>query len=140
MPQLHRNAIVEKQGIIERESHVRLKAPKENPAPAPRGFAFGSPLGPPPNVATISRKPMLHSLYTFLATQGPRGATKEEIVTRVWEENYNPLIHDDRIYKAIGRLRKLLGDDQSSPRFLTQLGRNYVLTQPDQPAVIGGRA
>lgn len=127
MPRLHRNAMVEKAGITERECHVRLKAP-------------GQPTVLSTSVAAIAKKPMLHSLYSFLATQGTRGATKEEIVTRVWEENYNPLIHDDRIYKAIGRLRKLLGDDQSSPRFLTQLGRNYVLNQPEGPAVSGGRA
>jgi hypothetical protein len=118
MPRLHRNAMVEKGGIIERESHVRLKAPKDLPVPV-------SPA--PAGVSTIARKPMLHSLYQFLTAQGARGATKEEIVSRVWEENYNPLIHDDRIYKAIGRLRKLLGDDQADPKLLTQLGRNYVL-------------
>ena len=35
-----------------------------------------------------------------------------------------------RIYKAIGRLRRLLGDDQHAPRYLTQLGRSYVLNLP----------
>lgn len=131
MPRLHRNAMVEKTGIIERESHVRLKAPKDPQEVSPPQ---------PRRVATIAKKPMLHSLYQYLAVQGGRGASKEEIVTRVWEESYNPMIHDDRIYKAIGRLRKLLGDDQSSPRFLTQLGRNYVLTQPAEPVEFGGQS
>ncbi len=132
-PRLFRNAMVEKHGVIERESFVRIKTPRE--AGDLRAAAVLTP-----SLGEISRKPMLHSLYAFLTTQGGRGATKEEIVTRVWEESYNPLIHDDRIYKAIGRLRKLLGDDQSAPRFLTQLGRNYVLTLPDEPVASGGRA
>ncbi len=83
-------------------------------------------------LGSITRKPMLHSLYAFLNARGRHGATKEDIVEGVWEENYNPLIHDDRIYKAIGRLRKLLGDDLAQPRFLTQLGRSYVLNHPDK--------
>lgn len=78
----------------------------------------------------ITRKPMLHSLFTYLTAAGGKGASKEDIAENVWEESYNPVIHDDRIYKAIGRLRKLLGDDLEAPKYLTQLGRNYILNVP----------
>ena len=73
----------------------------------------------------IRRKPILHAMYLFL--QSKNGVEKEELVEHVWQESYNPLIHDDRIYKTIGRLRKALGDDLKAPRILTQVGRQYFL-------------
>jgi hypothetical protein len=78
-------------------------------------------------IATITRKPMLNSLFRYLMDKGDTGANKEEIVLAVWQENYNPMIHDDRIYKAVGRLRRLLGDNVTAPNILIQQGRQYVL-------------
>jgi len=77
----------------------------------------------------ICKKPMLNSLFHYLLTtrNNSGGVSKEDIVHGVWRENYNPLVHDGRIYKAIGRLRLLLGDDKKSPHILTQKGDFYVL-------------
>lgn len=126
MPRLHRNALEAQKMIEKREKAHNLILPPEGEARPLKRAA-----------AEIGRKPMLHSLFSYLSSCGTRGATKEDIVTSVWEESYNPLIHDDRIYKAIGRLRKLLGDDQQAPKYLTQLGRAYILTLPDQPELSG---
>lgn len=81
-------------------------------------------------LAAITRKPVLYSLYELLREAGVQGVTKEEMISSVWQENYNPLVHDDRVYKAIGRLRKLLGDDERIPRTVLQRGRQYFLNQP----------
>lgn len=89
-------------------------------------------------LAQIGKKPMLHSLFRYLVQQGGSGATKECIVQNVWDERYNPMVHDDRIYKAVGRLRRILGDDQQAPKLLTQSGRHYVLTIPDAVPGVGG--
>jgi tetratricopeptide (TPR) repeat protein len=131
MPRLHRNALEARRMIESKIDEPNIILPKEHPrAPARDGAPTAGRAG---GMAEITRKPMLHSLFSFLSSKGERGATKEDIVTSVWEETYNPLVHDDRIYKAIGRLRRLLGDDQQAPRYLTQLGRSYVLNLPATP-------
>lgn len=116
-PRLYRNA-------AEARRMVEAKTDDSNLILPPDALSGNGRAG---TLGRITRKPMLHSLYTYLTTRGRQGAGKEEIVQNVWEESYNPLIHDDRIYKTIGRLRKLLGDDHAQPKFLTQVGRNYVL-------------
>lgn len=116
-PRLFRNATESRRMVDARKDEPNLILPPDAAPDAGNGAALGR----------ITRKPMLHSLYTYLTARGRGGASKEEIVQNVWEESYNPVIHDDRIYKTIGRLRKLLGDDQVAPRYLTQVGRNYVL-------------
>jgi hypothetical protein len=123
-PRLHRNACEAKRMIDAGSDQPNLILPTAEPLRSGAVDARQAALD------RITRKPMLHSLFVYLSARGRGGAGKEELVQKVWEESYNPLIHDDRIYKAIGRLRKLLGDDQQAPRYLTQMGRNYVLNFP----------
>jgi hypothetical protein len=77
--------------------------------------------------AALYRKPMLACLYQYLKNKAGQGASKEELAQQVWTERYNPVIHDDRIYKAVARLRRIMGDNQSSPRILRQTGSAYML-------------
>lgn len=119
-PRLYRNA-------VEAMKMIEIRSDDPNIILPPKPLAVVSAPSP------ISRRPMLRSLYSFLAGVGPTGASKEAIAQSVWEENYNPIIHDDRIYKAIGRLRKLLGDNQDDPKLLIQMGRHYVLTASAVP-------
>jgi hypothetical protein len=132
MPRLGRN-VAEARRMIDAKS----EAPNIIVPPARAGAAEGIPHRKA--LETITKKPMLHSLFTYLGARGAAGATKEEIAANVWEEAYNPLIHDDRIYKAVGRIRRLLGDDLSAPQLLTQMGRHYVLTLP-APTPTSGEA
>ena len=118
-PRLFRNAMSAKELIEERvDSQLGLNYP------------VGTTKYMSPDLNSITRKPMLNSLFKFLANAGVDGATKEDIALKVWEESYNPLIHDDRIYKAVGRLRKLLNDKTETPELLIQTGRKYVLNFP----------
>ena len=75
----------------------------------------------------ITSRPMLMAFYDFLLKCGVNGASKEHLAEKVWEESYNPTIHDTRIYKTVARLRKLLGDNNKNPTKLVQMGRQYVL-------------
>ena len=75
----------------------------------------------------IANKPVLYELYEYLRSSGARGADKQTIVHRIWQEQYNPLIHDSRLYKAVARLRKILGDNAKSPRMIVLKGRTYFL-------------
>lgn len=78
-------------------------------------------------VEAIASKPVLYELYEYLRSSGARGADKQTIVNRIWQEQYNPMIHDSRLYKAVARLRKILGDDARSPRMIVLKGRTYFL-------------
>jgi hypothetical protein len=75
----------------------------------------------------ITSRPMLMAFYDLLLKCGMNGASKEHLAEKVWEEPYNPNIHDTRIYKTVARLRKLLGDNNKNPTKLIQMGRQYVL-------------
>jgi tetratricopeptide (TPR) repeat protein len=114
-PRLYRNAseVVERLRARDGASVIRIP---EQEAPARPHLPL-----------EINRKPMLNALYHYLGACGNAGATKEDIVARVWDQAYNPLVHDDRLYKAIGRLRRLLGDDAERPRVLYQRGSHYIL-------------
>ena len=122
-PRLHRNAVEADNLISARDASQHIMVPN------------GEPELDKQVLNRITRKPVLYSLYEFLKTCGLNGATKEDIVNEVWQEDYNPLMHDDRLYKSVGRLRRLLGDDNESPRTLILRGRNYVLNR--QYAVAG---
>jgi len=75
----------------------------------------------------ITSRPMLMAFYNYLFECGKSGASKEHFAEKVWEESYNPTVHDTRIYKTVARLRKLLGDDNKNPSKLVQMGRQYIL-------------
>lgn len=75
----------------------------------------------------VLRRPTLSCLFHFLEARGDFGASKEEIVRHVWDTAYNPITHDDRLYKSIGRLRKLLDTADVRAHTLFLRGNNYVL-------------
>lgn len=117
-PRVTRNALESLKSINKRHREIKYNMP-------PHLAAF-----PEKQTREIRRKPMLNSLMRFLYQRGSQGAPKEDIVNSVWGEAYNPLVHDERLYKAIGRLRKLLDDDCRSPKIISLIGRNYVLSLP----------
>lgn len=51
---------------------------------------------------------VLNDLALLLMREPGKIFSKEEIVRRVWNEDYNPNIHDNKIYVTIKRLRELL--------------------------------
>ena len=113
-PRLHRNAVVARDLVKSGDSsqqHINLP-PLEISADV-----FGQ----------ISKKPVLNSMFSFLHSRGLEGASKSDISSAIWQEAYDPLRHDDRIYKTIGRLRSVMGEDKKCPRYLTQKGQVYIL-------------
>ena len=81
----------------------------------------------------IRRKPILYAMFIFLNGRSGAGVSKEDLAEQIWQESYNPVVHDDRIYKSINRLRRALGDDVKEPQILTQVGRNYFLNIRNTP-------
>jgi len=66
---------------------------------------------------------VLLSLLKFLGQAPGMVVSKEQIAQRLWKQPYNPLVHDNKIYVTIRRLRELLEADVNEP--------SYILSQPD---------
>lgn len=123
-PRINRNAVEARRMIELGSSDLNIIVPKQS---EPQ-YRFDDQLP-----AEITSRPMLMAFYEFLVNQGKKGASKEHLAEKVWEESYNPTIHDTRIYKTVARLRKLLGDNNKNPTRLIQIGRQYFLntSHPD---------
>lgn len=62
----------------------------------------------------LDRMPIQRRMLLALVAAYPAALPKAEIVSQVWEEVYNPLVHDTVLYRTISRLRTALV--QSAPR------------------------
>lgn len=65
-------------------------------------------------------------LRIFLENPG-RIFTKEDLVKAIWKENYNPEIHDNKIYVTIKRLRKLLTSEGGGSDYILRAKTGYFL-------------
>ena len=65
-------------------------------------------------------EPKIMSLLTYLAEHAGEAVSKEQILQAVWDEKF---ISDEVLTVSIHELRKALGDDAKSPRFIKTLPR-----------------
>jgi tetratricopeptide (TPR) repeat protein len=55
--------------------------------------------------------------------------SKESLVKQVWKQDYNPSVHDNKIYVTIKRLRKLIEPDYDKPRYIFRAKNGYYLNK-----------
>jgi len=55
--------------------------------------------------------------------------SKEILVRQVWKQDYNPAVHDNKIYVTIKRLRKLIEPDYDKPRYIFRAKNGYYLNK-----------
>lgn len=55
--------------------------------------------------------------------------TKEDLVQKVWRQNYDPLVHDNKIYVTIKRLRKMIEPDVENPKYIFRAKEGYFLNR-----------
>lgn len=55
--------------------------------------------------------------------------SKETLVKQVWKQDYNPSVHDNKIYVTIKRLRKLIEPDYDKPRYIFRAKNGYYLNK-----------
>jgi tetratricopeptide (TPR) repeat protein len=55
--------------------------------------------------------------------------SKEALVKQVWKQDYNPAVHDNKIYVTIKRLRKLIEPDYDKPRYIFRAKNGYYLNK-----------
>lgn len=55
--------------------------------------------------------------------------SKEFLVKNVWRQDYNPAVHDNKIYVTIKRLRKLIEPDYDKPKYIFRAKNGYYLNK-----------
>lgn len=55
--------------------------------------------------------------------------SKEALVERVWRQNYDPSVHDNKVYVTIKRLRKMVEPDYDKPKYIFRSKNGYYLNK-----------
>ncbi len=71
---------------------------------------------------------LLDLLQLFVRSPG-QVFTKEEIAAKIWGQEYDPTVHDNKIYVTIKRLRKLIEPDLEKPRYIFRAKNGYYLNK-----------
>lgn len=71
---------------------------------------------------------LLDLLHLFIKNPG-KVFSKEELVRRVWNQEYNPSVHDNKVYVTIKRLRKLIEPDYDKPNYIFRAKNGYYLNK-----------
>lgn len=71
---------------------------------------------------------LLDLLKLFLRKPG-EVHSKEEIVYRVWKQDYDPSVHDNKLYVTIKRLRKMIEPDYEKPKYIFRAKNGYYLNK-----------
>ena len=71
---------------------------------------------------------LLDMLKLFLRTPG-EVYSKEALVKAVWRQEYDPSVHDNKIYVTIKRLRQLIEPDFDKPKYIYRAKNGYYLNR-----------
>lgn len=71
---------------------------------------------------------LLDLLHLFLRKPG-QVYSKESITERLWNEAYDPSVHDNKIYVTIKRLRQLIEPDVDNPHYIFRAKNGYYLNK-----------
>jgi tetratricopeptide (TPR) repeat protein len=71
---------------------------------------------------------LLDLLKLFLTRQG-EVFSKEYLVENIWKQNYDPEVHDNKIYVTIKRLRKMIEPDYDHPKYIFRSKNGYYLNK-----------
>lgn len=71
---------------------------------------------------------LLDMLRLFVKNPG-EVFSKEVLVRRVWKQDYDPSVHDNKIYVTIKRLRKLIEPDYDKPKYIFRAKNGYYLNR-----------
>jgi DNA-binding response OmpR family regulator len=71
---------------------------------------------------------LLDMLKLFLRNPG-EVYSKEALVKAVWRQDYDPAVHDNKIYVTIKRLRQLIEPDFDKPKYIYRAKNGYYLNR-----------
>ncbi len=55
--------------------------------------------------------------------------SKESLVKKVWKQEYDPQVHDNKIYVTIKRLRKMIEPDFDKPKYIFRAKNGYYMNK-----------
>lgn len=71
---------------------------------------------------------LLDLLKLFISKQG-EVFSKEYLVEHIWKQDYDPAVHDNKIYVTIKRLRKMIEPDYDRPKYIFRSKNGYFLNK-----------
>lgn len=71
---------------------------------------------------------LLDMLRLFMKQPG-QIQSKESLVKLIWKQDYDPSVHDNKIYVTIKRLRKMIEPDYEKPRYIFRAKNGYYLSK-----------
>jgi tetratricopeptide (TPR) repeat protein len=71
---------------------------------------------------------LMDMLRLFMETPG-EVYSKEDLVNKVWRQQYDPRVHDNKIYVTIKRLRKMIEPDYAKPTYIFRSKNGYYLNK-----------
>jgi len=71
---------------------------------------------------------LLDLLKLFITNPGTT-FSKEYLVEHIWQQNYDPLIHDNKVYVTIKRLRKMIEPDFDKPKYIFRAKNGYFMNR-----------
>lgn len=74
---------------------------------------------------------LLDLLRIFLRQPG-QVYSKEALVSAVWKQDYDPSVHDNKIYVTIKRLRRMIEPDFDKPKYIFRAKNGYYLNKNTQ--------
>ncbi len=86
----------------------------------------------------LKKQFVLMNLLKLFGADPGKSVSKEDIVRKVWKEDYHPLRHDNKIHATILRLRRLMEKDAKNPTFILNTEEGYCLSPKLQFSVTGG--
>ena len=74
---------------------------------------------------SFDRRFILLEILCLLASAPGQVFSKQEIVETIWKMEYNPLLHDNKVYTSINRVRKLIEVDFKKHRYILNERNGY---------------
>jgi len=71
---------------------------------------------------------LLDLLHLFLKNPG-QIYSKEVLVKKIWNQDYDPRVHDNKIYVTIKRLRQMIEPDVDKPKYIFRSKNGYFLSK-----------
>ncbi len=71
---------------------------------------------------------LLDLLHLFLKNPG-QIYSKEILVKKIWNQDYDPRVHDNKIYVTIKRLRQMIEPDLDKPKYIFRSKNGYFLSK-----------